>query len=318
MQTIRGQLRLRMPGLTACLRTHWLFPIVSPVLLSFLHKRPELRRLKPQLPKAIQSFVHNNNNNNNTALTKTGKQTRPRPNDLAPSQRFLGGLQLPQPQANPRTASPPLAPLTAHPWQEVAGCSARTPLPRKRLNARRDGPAIPAKLPPRKPLASAGPRPRAEHAVGGASTGGSIPCFRRCVRVVSRCGSSCHRAKRARATGPRRRDSLSVTGPSPDLVFRAAIRSALPGPGFTPLSTRPPLALSPVDECPAPSLPSSPVRSAQSGADDLWPLVLCLWPCRTRPPFGKRPRESARRGPLAAPRRAALCLLSRKARADQP
>ena len=90
MQTIRGQLRLRMPGLTACLRTHWLFPIVSPVPLSFLHKRPELGWLKPQLHKAIQSFVHNNNNNNITTPTETGKQTRPRPNDLAPSQRFLG------------------------------------------------------------------------------------------------------------------------------------------------------------------------------------------------------------------------------------
>ena len=61
------------------------------------------------------------------------------------------GVQLPQPQANPRTASPPLAPLTAHPWKEVAGCSALTPSPRKRLAAHRDGPAIPAKLPPGSP-----------------------------------------------------------------------------------------------------------------------------------------------------------------------
>ena len=85
MQTNRGQLRLRMPGLTACLRTHWLFPIVSPVLLPFLHKRPELGWLKPQLHKAIQSFVHNNNNNNTTP-TKTGKTDAPttkRPRTLA-------------------------------------------------------------------------------------------------------------------------------------------------------------------------------------------------------------------------------------------
>ena len=61
------------------------------------------------------------------------------------------GVRLPQPQANSRTASPPLAPLTAHPWKEVAGCSARTPPPRKRLVAHRDGPAIPAKLPPGSP-----------------------------------------------------------------------------------------------------------------------------------------------------------------------
>ena len=76
-----------MPDLTACLRTHWLFPIVSPVLLSFLHKRPELGWLLPHLPQGDsilrtqqQQQQHDSDEDGKTDAPTTKTTSHPRSN----------------------------------------------------------------------------------------------------------------------------------------------------------------------------------------------------------------------------------------------